>query len=392
MTPVQAWEQAVAAFVADMSAAGANTGPDYAKRVRRLARDVAPLGPWRVQRVDVERHLAALPESQRRPASVAVRRFYAWAIADGRTHADPTPARKTPGPARRALPAGWRAWHDAWRVELRAAGYPETTIGLRLHHIGTLAHQLRCPDPGLVTGEQLVEWFATRQVEVETRRSYCSSVQAFYAWAVRTGRCEHDPAARLPRPRPAAPNPHPASDRAYDGALAAAAPREALMLRLAAELGLRRGEVCKVHSRDLLADDDGWSLVVHGKGSRDRVLPLTGSIAAALRALPAGWAFPGPTGHLGADYVGKRIAELLPAGVSMHALRHRFATRAYDLEHDVFTVQQLLGHSSPNTTRRYVKVQRATLRRTVSALGDLPTQHDVDEHRAPALDPQRAIA
>lgn len=387
MTAARAWEQAVAAFVAHLAAAGVNTGPDYAKRVRRLARDVAPLGPWQVQRVDVERHLAGLPDSQRTPASVAARRFYAWAIADGRTHADPTPARKAPGPARRALPAGWRAWHDAWRTDLRAAGYPETTVELRLHHVGTLAHQLRCPDPAQVSAEQLVEWFATRELEVETRRSYCSSVQAFYAWAASTGRCEQDPAARLPRPRPAAPNPHPASDRAYDGALAAAAPREALMLRLAAELGMRRGEVCKVHSRDLLADDDGWSLLVHGKGSRDRVMPLTGSMAAALRALPAGWAFPGPTGHLSAGYVGKRIADLLPAGVSMHALRHRFATRAYDLEHDVFTVQQLLGHASPNTTRRYVKVQRATLRRTVTALGTLPTQRD-----AGAPNRQQAIA
>lgn len=52
----------------------------------------------------------------------------------------------------------------------------------------------------------------------------------------------------------------------------------------------------------------------------------------------------------------------------MHQLRHRFATRAYSVDRDVFTVQELLGHASPATTRRYVLVPRSALRATVKAV------------------------
>jgi site-specific recombinase XerD len=52
----------------------------------------------------------------------------------------------------------------------------------------------------------------------------------------------------------------------------------------------------------------------------------------------------------------------------MHALRHRFATKAYNIDRDVFTVQQLLGHASPETTQRYVQVSDINMRRLVEAV------------------------
>ena len=66
-------------------------------------------------------------------------------------------------------------------------------------------------------------------------------------------------------------------------------------------------------------------------------------------------------------YVGKIASGLLPPGVTLHSLRHRFATRAYAADRDVFAVQQLLGHAQANTTQRYVKVPSSALRSTVAA-------------------------
>lgn len=364
-----AWERALAAFEADLTTKGIRSAHDYARRVRRLAREVSPSGPWSLSSAQVQCWLDGLP-TMATDHLASVRRFYAWAISDGRAEHNPAPPCRRPGPRRAVLPAAWQSWADCWRSYLLAAGFPETTVDLRVHQLGRISRQLGINDPAAVTGNDLVEWFAAAEIEIETRRSYRSACRQLYGWAVETGRVATNPALALPRVRPAAANPHPASDRAYTEALAEADHRERLMLRLAAEIGLRRGEVARVHTRDLLQDDDGWSLLVHGKGNRDRVVPLPAGLAADLRSTERGWAFPGPAGHLTAGYIGKRIAELLPAGVSMHALRHRFATRAYDLEHDVFTVQQLLGHASPNTTRRYVKVTRDTMRRTVLDLAD----------------------
>ena len=370
------WTGHLAAFRAALLASGrASSANKHVQRVARLALDSAPAGPWDLSRTDLERWLDQLgyTGTSRTPWVSTLRLFYDWALTDGRTAHNPAPPRASrPGPKPSDAPPAWMHWLDLWALDLRAGGYPETTVTTRLCNVRRMARRIGTQDPAAVTSDMLVTWLALCDVEIETRRSYRSSVRKFYEWAVASGRLATSPAERLPRVRPATPNPHPASERAYAAALAAADPREALMLRLAAEVGLRRGEVARVHSSDLLDEDDGWSLLVHGKGERDRVIPLPDGLAAGLRALPAGWAFPGhDRGHLSPAHVGKLVAGLLPAGVGMHALRHRFATKAYDLNRDVFTVQQLLGHASPVTTRRYVKVSRAAMRRHVNDVGPL---------------------
>src|SRR5699024_6800613 len=122
----------------------------------------------------------------------------------------------------------------------------------------------------------------------------------------------------------------------------------------------------------LVEDLAGWSLVVHGKGQRERMVPLTAGLALRLRARvhhTGGYAFPGSDGgHLSPRWVGKIVTRLLPGEVTMHALRHRFATRAYSVDRDLLTVQRLLGHASPVTTRVYVRLPDDALRRTVQAV------------------------
>ncbi|MGO3555871.1 MAG: tyrosine-type recombinase/integrase, partial [Microbacterium gubbeenense] len=109
-------------------------------------------------------------------------------------------------------------------------------------------------------------------------------------------------------------------------------------------------------------------LIVHGKGDRPRVVPLPGGLAAEIgeQCQRFGYMLPGDdAGHLSPRYVGKLATLVLPDDWTLHALRHRFATRAYSLDRDVFTVQQLLGHASPATTRRYVALDTSSMRSTV---------------------------
>jgi hypothetical protein len=52
----------------------------------------------------------------------------------------------------------------------------------------------------------------------------------------------------------------------------------------------------------------------------------------------------------------------------MHALRHSFATRAYERTGDLVAVQRVLGHESPQTTLRYLAIADETLRAVVEAV------------------------
>lgn len=261
-----------------------------------------------------------------------------------------------PAPSVRA-PAEWQPQLDEYLLTLRAAGQRPGSVRLRRQQLCRLARGLECP-PDAVTESVLLNWFGHQQHwEPEARKSYRSAARGFFAWAERFGRLPNNPASALPAVRvPKAP-PRPASDDAWSTALARADDRIRLMLRLAGEAGLRRAEVAQVHSRDVVDVDAVTQLIVRGKGGKRRVVPISDSLAAELRAVPHGWLFPNRDGgHLTAAHVGKLVGRALPPGWSMHTLRHRFATRAYRGSRNLRAVQNLLGHESVLTTERYTEV------------------------------------
>ncbi|WP_407900241.1 tyrosine-type recombinase/integrase, partial [Ferrigenium sp. UT5] len=60
--------------------------------------------------------------------------------------------------------------------------------------------------------------------------------------------------------------------------------------------------------------------------------------------------------------------------VSMHTLRHSFATHLLEQKVDIRVIQVLLGHRKLDTTARYVQVATDLLREVISPLEGLPTQ------------------
>jgi integrase/recombinase XerC len=286
------------------------------------------------------------------------------------------------------VPLVWQREVEAWRASMRVAGMSEATVYTRTHQVRSLGCDMQPLGPFDVTTAELVNWIACHRWSQATRLSVRSGLRMFYAWAVKAGRTSYDPAAGLPKVRKPPPRPRPASEGAYRFALAVAGPRERLMLRLAAEMGLRRAEVACVHSRDLVQHVGGaWSLVVHGKGGRERLVPVPAGLLAELRSLPPGYVFPSPIrghGHLSRYQVGRVLRALLPAGVTPHMLRHRFSTLAYAVDHDLLAVQELLGHASPATTRHYVEVPDADRRRLVQLVSDAA---EVKQDLVPDLGP-----
>jgi integrase len=260
----------------------------------------------------------------------------------------------------------WDVLVAGFSCELAAAGRPATTVKLRRDQLAFIA---RCLDtaPEKVSRETLLGWLATHSWSPDTRRSYISALRAFFGWAYDNGHLGDNPAARLPVVKPSGARPRPIPDDAYAVALASADARVALMLRCAVEAGLRRGEIACLHTRDLSCDPDGHILLVHGKGGKDRLIPIPEELAAALRARP-GWVFPsGRGGHVSPRWVGQVCAAVLPEPWTLHSCRHRYATRAYAGTKDLRSVQMLLGHTSPGITQRYVAVTHADLRAAMVA-------------------------
>ncbi|WP_172193227.1 tyrosine-type recombinase/integrase [Actinomyces faecalis] len=267
------------------------------------------------------------------------------------------------------------AWEEAieqWRTALTASGYPASTIRLRTGWVRRMGRWVGV-GPWEVEEDHLTAWGGTHEWARNTRRAAYASVSKFYGWAERAGYVDDSPAAALPAIRQAGPRPHPCPEDVIRQALAQADEETALMIRLASEAGLRRGEVARVHAHDLIDDLMGRSLIVHGKGGKERTIPLSDDLAGEIDArcrANGGWAFPARfgDGHMTPGAIGDRVSEALEGDWSMHSLRHRFASRAYGLTGDVLAVQAILGHASPTTTLAYVVVEPDRLRRAVMAV------------------------
>lgn len=250
----------------------------------------------------------------------------------------------------------------------RAAGRPETTNRLRYFHLRQLAKCLALPPPD-TTPDDLVAYLAELDVTSNTKRAIRTSIRAFYTWATNAGITTVDPSAELPTISARPGRPRPASDEAITEALGRAEPRVQLMIRLAAWQGLRCREIARVHTHDVNRDGNGWTLTIHGKGDRERIIPLRDDLAREIRRAPDGYIFPGnDNGHLSPQYVSRLVSLSLPDGVTAHMLRHRFASTAYSSTgHDIRAVQTLLGHASVATTQIYTATSMKSLRRAIRA-------------------------
>lgn len=267
-----------------------------------------------------------------------------------------------------SAPVPWRESINGWTDTLRAAGLSAQTIKSRRYKMVHLATLLMPSGPKDVTTEQIVQVFARQQWKPETRKAYRNTIASFFRWLHRSGRRSDDPSLDVPRVKKPHAHPRPCPDRYITAAMEMATPSEILMIRLGAECGLRRGEIARVHSDDVVADSAGRSLIVRGKGDKQRIVPLPDDLAGIVMDAN-GYLFPGRFGgHVEESYIGDHISHLLPDGYAAHTLRHRFATTAYAATHDLFVVAELLGHESVETTEHYVAMPDGRLREATAAV------------------------
>lgn len=143
--------------------------------------------------------------------------------------------------------------------------------------------------------------------------------------------------------------------------------------------GLRASEIVHLKVSDI--DSERMILRVEdGKGQRDRHAMLSPALLKVLRAwyrdgqahnkmLPGGWLFPGqnPVNPLSARQLSRgfriaRDAAGIEKSVTLHSLRHAFATHLLEQHEDIRVIQVLLGHKKITNTARYSHVATNLLR------------------------------
>jgi integrase/recombinase XerC len=218
-----------------------------------------------------------------------------------------------------------------------------------------------------VTREQIEAWLDSRKLSSRARYADISHVSTFFKWAIDEELTDVDPTARIARPRLSQGLPRPISTDALRFAISQASDaRTVALLTLAAFGGLRCAEISQLTAGDI----NGDVMLVHGKGSKDRVVPVHPACRDALRR--HGIPLHGPVFDLTPWQVSHVIREHLHAcniDASAHMLRHWFATECYEASgHDLRMVQDLLGHSSPTTTAIYTRWSRNDAGPTVDRL------------------------
>lgn len=166
--------------------------------------------------------------------------------------------------------------------------------------------------------------------------------------------------------------------------------KQRAVFMVAYEAGLRLSEIIHLRIEDI--DSDRMVIRIRqGKGKKDRYARLTPGLLELLREYwrsyrPEGWLFPGATpdktydlatpGHL-LKKACRRAG--ITKRVSMHTLRHSFATHLLEAGTNLRVIQRLLGHDRIQTTSVYTHISMEEVRDAPSMMDLLETSNEPDE-------------
>lgn len=208
-----------------------------------------------------------------------------------------------------------------------------------------------------------------------------SALRQFYGFCIDDGLREDDPSAALPRPQAHRPLPKVLTHaeveslfRQAEGEAESDRPAAVRMLALLELLygsGLRATELVSLPVAAV--PRDAPFLTITGKGGQQRMVPVSRRAQAAISrwmALREGgspFLFPSRKGHITRVRLYQMVKDLAaradidPAKVSPHVLRHAFATHLLEGGADLRVLQTLLGHADIATTQIYTHVDSARL-------------------------------
>ena len=209
-----------------------------------------------------------------------------------------------------------------------------------------------------------------------------SALRGFYKFLMLEKIIKVNPAANLELPKRPISLPKLLSSEEIELLLSSAGDiRTSVRLRAMIELlyasGLRVSELCELPMTAILGD----RLLIHGKGAKERIVPMHDGAIAALNkwlnlrdADESKYVFPstGASGHITRDGFFKLLKKcavlsgIEPARVTPHVLRHSFASHLLAHGANLRAIQTMLGHEDISTTQIYTHVLPEKLQQVVA--------------------------
>ena len=244
-----------------------------------------------------------------------------------------------------------------------------TTARSYRHSLGLFADYLGADTPlAAVNTDAFEAWLAAQQVEASTLNTRAASTRAFFRWAAKRRIVAYDPTDSVRRARVGQHEARKLDDDTIKRMLLVADFRQTVFILLGVGLGLRCMEIAGMRIADW--DRRNETLLVHGKGNKQRTLPVPAELAEVLdlwiggrRTGPVFPSMHNKGAAITANTVSANIGQVAKRAevtASAHQLRHSYASNLVAAGVPLPTVQRVLGHELIATTTTYVRATAAT--------------------------------
>ena len=265
---------------------------------------------------------------------------------------------------------------------LIASGKAEATITSYCRALKKLLSFLDYPNPDYIEIDDVIDFIAylvqEKQINWRTQKIYTAGLRFFWAEV----RMEPEFAMMIPYPKEKPSLPSILSREELTTLFDACKNnKHRVLFRLLYSSGLRRSELINLKITDIDTKDDKCRIRINkGKGSKDRYVPLSIKVLDELRlyytaAKPKEYLFNG-------SFKGQPMSESairhaftsaltkakLGKNVTLHTLRHSFATHSIEHGMHIKQLQQIMGHSSVNTTMIYLHISEVPYNEPFSPL------------------------
>jgi len=266
---------------------------------------------------------------------------------------------------------------------MRSKRYSENTIGTYVDALRTFLRYCSKKDIKQIDNQDLIifnnEYILANKLSSSFQNQVVNAIKLFF----RTVENKHLDPALIHRPKRAKVLPNVLSKEEVKQILGALTNvKHRMMLSLIYSCGLRRSELLNLKLKDI---DSGRGLIIvrQAKGKKDRVVPLSDKILFMLRDYftaykPKEWLFEGQGGIC--TYDERSLASVLSQAVAkarinkpvtLHWLRHSYATHLLENGTDLRYIQEILGHSRSTTTEIYTHVSNKSIQKVISPFDSL---------------------